>query len=249
MEYVNDYAFVLQYHPGNAKVVADALSRKSGVKMSSLALLRWEMWNFLEDYEIYGLENEERVHLYNSLPQDDFPPRVVEAQLNGLFISPLIGQMTQEPNDWYVAEDGGMRYKGRIVVPEGPLRQEILENAHRSKFSIHPGTTKMYHDLKRCYWWRGMKRDVADYVKRCLTCQQVKAEHQRPAGLTNPLPIPVWKWEHVTMDFVVGLPVTPKARYDAIWVVVDRLTKTAHFILMRTTDSISRLAQLYINSI
>ena len=84
-------------------------------------------------------------------------------------------------------------------------RRLILEEAHSSAYAIHPGSTKMYKTIKENYWWAGMERDIAEHVSKCLVCQQVKAEHQRPAGLLQPLPIPEWKWEHVTMDFVVGI--------------------------------------------
>ena len=93
-----------------------------------------------------------------------------------------------------------------------------------------------------------MKKDIADYVSRCLTCQQVKAEHQRPAGLLQPLPILEWKWEHVTMDFIVGLPATQKG-YNGVWVIVDRLTKTAHFLPFSTRWSVGKLARYYIREI
>ena len=93
----------------------------------------------------------------------------------------------------------------------------------------------------------GMKRSVAEYVAICDTCR-VKAEHQRPVGLLQPLKIPKWKWEEITMDFIVGLPHTQKG-YNSIWVVVDRLTKVAHFILVNTTYSGARLAELYISRI
>jgi len=102
--------------------------------------------------------------------------------------------------------------------------------------------------LKTHYWWPGMKRDIAEYVARCLTCQQVKAEHQKPGGLLQPLPIPIWKWEHITMDFVVGMPRSLK-HHDAIWVVVDRLTKSAHFLPLRTSYNAEQLAELYIKEI
>ncbi|PPZ23015.1 hypothetical protein C5P36_27045, partial [Escherichia coli] len=94
---------------------------------------------------------------------------------------------------------------------------------------MHPGGTKMYRGLKEHYWWMGMKRDVAEFISKCLTCQQVKAEHQIPTGLLHPLPVPEWKWERITMDFVMGLPRTQKS-HDAVWVIVDRLTKSAHFL-------------------
>ena len=87
----------------------------------------------------------------------------------------------------------------------------------------------MYLDLKEKYWWYGLKRDVAEYVALCDTCQRVKVEHQRPAGLLQPMKIPEQKWKEVGLDFIVGLPHTQRG-YDLIWVIVDRLTKVAHFI-------------------
>ena len=90
-----------------------------------------------------------------------------------------------------------------------------------------------------------MKRDITDFVASCLTCEKVKIERQRPGGLLQPLPIPVWKWDRITMDFILGLPRTQKLQ-DAIWVVVDRLTKSAHFLAMKTTFNAEQLANLYI---
>jgi hypothetical protein len=87
-------------------------------------------------------------------------------------------------------------------------KELILREAHDSAYSIHLGSTKMYKDLKTQYWWYGMKRDIAEYVSLCDTCQRVKAKHQRPAGLLQPLKIPEWKWEVIGMDFIVGLPRT-----------------------------------------
>jgi hypothetical protein len=106
----------------------------------------------------------------------------------------------------------------------------------------------MYKDLKTRYWWYGMKRDIAEYVSLCDTCQRVKAEHQRPAGLLQLLKIPEWKWEEIKMDFIVGLPRT-HSRYDSIWVIVDRLTKVAHFIPVKTTNLGAKLAELYMSQI
>ena len=106
----------------------------------------------------------------------------------------------------------------------------------------------MYQDLRRQYWWKGMKGDVARYVARCLVCQQVKAEHQRPVGTVQPLSIFEWKWEHVTMDFVMGLPRSQRG-HNSIWVMVDRLTKSTHFLPIRATDSVDTLSRLYIREI
>ena len=116
------------------------------------------------------------------------------------------------------------------------LREEILREFHCSRFSVHPGGIKMYQDLRRKYYGSGMKRHVGDFVRRCLTCQQVKAEHQNPAGLLQPLEVTEWKWEHVTMDFVTHLP-RKQQKHDAVWVIMDRLTKSAHFLAVRMTWS------------
>ncbi|WVZ80978.1 LOW QUALITY PROTEIN: hypothetical protein U9M48_028409 [Paspalum notatum var. saurae] len=136
-----------------------------------------------------------------------------------------------------------------ICVPNvDSIRKLILSEAHDTAYSIHPGSTKMYYDLKERFWWYGMKRAVAEYVAICDTCQREKAEHHRPAGLLQPLKLPEWKWEEITMDFIVGLPRTQKG-YNSIWVVVDRLTKVAHFIPVNTTYSGAKLADLYISRI
>jgi hypothetical protein len=137
----------------------------------------------------------------------------------------------------------------RICVPNlNPIKELILREAHDSAYSIHPGSTKMYKDLKIRYWWYSMKRDVIEYIALCDTCQRVKEEHQRPARLLQPLKIPEWKWEEIKMDFIVGSPCT-QAGYDSIWVIVDRLTKVAHFIPVKTTYSGAKLVELYMSRI
>jgi hypothetical protein len=105
-----------------------------------------------------------------------------------------------------VMPDSLFRYHNRVCVPNNEeIRKLILEEAHFSPYKVHSGGTKMYRDLKRHFWWYGMKWDVAEFIERCSTCQQVKAEHQRLAGPLQPLEIPVWKWEQIAMDFLVGL--------------------------------------------
>jgi hypothetical protein len=128
------------------------------------------------------------------------------------------------------------------------LKDKILREAHDSAYSIHLGGNKMYHDLKATYWWYGMKRDVAEYVALCVTCQLVKAEHQRPVGLLQPLQVSEWKWEAIVMDFIVGLLRT-QSGYDSIWVIMDRLTKVSHFKLVNTTYSRPQLAELFMSRI
>ena len=113
---------------------------------------------------------------------------------------------------------------------------------------MHPSGTKMYHDLNRRYYWSGMKKHVGDFVRRCLACQQVKFEHQRPVGLLQPLEVVEWKWEHVSMGFVTHLPRTLRG-HDAVWVIVDRLTKSAHFLVVQMTLTLEEFGRLYIREI
>ena len=150
---------------------------------------------------------------------------------------------------FWVDEQGKLWYDDRICVPKDEaLRRLILDEAHHSAYSIHLGSTKMYIDLRQKYWWTRMKGDIIEYVTRCDTCRRVKTEHQWPAGLLQPLHIPVWKWDETSMDFIVGLPKTPNG-HDSIWVIIDRLTKVAHFIPVRTDYKENKLAQLYIDNI
>ena len=107
--------------------------------------------------------------------------------------------------------DGVLRLQDRIYVPNVPeLRKMILKEGHRSNLSIHPGATKMYQDLKIMFWWPNMKSEVSELVYECLFCQKAKIEHQRSSGKLQPLKIPQWKCNNISMDFVVGLPRNPR---------------------------------------
>jgi hypothetical protein len=131
------------------------------------------------------------------------------------------------------------------VPKNDEVRQQILDEAHLSHYSIHPESTKMYHDLKQHYWWMKMKIEIARYVARCDTCRRVKAIHMKTGGPLQSLPIPTWKWEDISMDFIVGLPRTAKG-YDYIWVIINRLTKIAHFLPVKTYYPVITYAQMYI---
>ncbi|XP_073152099.1 uncharacterized protein [Henckelia pumila] len=149
-------------------------------------------------------------------------------------------------SDLYSVVDGIVRFSDRLWVPiVDYLRVTIMSEAHTSPYSIRLGSTKMYRDLQQLYWWPGMKSDIGRFVSECLTCQQVKAEHQKPARFLKPLPIPEWKWENIIMDFVVGLPRTVRG-LNAIWVIVDRLTKSALFLPLRKNFSMTQYVELYI---
>ncbi|GKG11174.1 putative reverse transcriptase domain-containing protein, partial [Tanacetum coccineum] len=145
--------------------------------------------------------------------------------------------------------DGSLYFMDLIWVPlVGGMRTLIMDEAHKSRYSVHPGEDKMYYDLRDMYWWPGMKREIATYVSKCLTYAKVKAEHQRPSGLLQQPEILEWKWEIITMDFITKLPRTRNGN-DAIWAVVDRLTKLAQFLAIREYYSIEKLARWYTDEI
>jgi len=100
------------------------------------------------------------------------------------------------------------------------LKEETMAEAHHTPYTVHHGAMKMYQDLQTNFWWDGMKKDIANFLQRCLTCQQIKAEHKKPPGLLMPLPPLEWKWSHITIDFVSEFPRSPQG-HDAIWVIVD----------------------------
>nr|GEW83381.1 putative reverse transcriptase domain-containing protein [Tanacetum cinerariifolium] len=124
----------------------------------------------------------------------------------------------------------------------------IMHESHKSKYFVYPGSDKMYQDMKLLYWWPNMKADIATYVSKYLTCIKVKVEHQKASGLLVQPEIPQWKWDNITMDFVTKLPKT-QSRNDTIWVVVDRLTKSAHFLPMKEIDPMDKLARLYLKEV
>ncbi|KAI3685695.1 hypothetical protein L6452_34952 [Arctium lappa] len=225
LELLRDYDCELHYHTGKANVVADTLRRKgySGGVQATFA----------------------RVDVVSSLID-----KIKVSQSEALLEENLKSEVMVKQH-LHLTEDGrGLKlYQGRIWVPKiGGCWDLLLEDAHKSKYAIHPGSTKMYHDLKLNYWWPVMKLDMANYVEQCITCLQVKAEHQRPYGSLQSLEIPEWKWEHITMDFVTKLPKTLR-NYDTIWVIVDRLTKSVHFLAMRETLPMDKLAKSYIDEV
>jgi hypothetical protein len=142
--------------------------------------------------------------------------------------------------------EGTLWFKERLVVPKKEaLKKKILDEAHTSRYSIHPGSTKMYHDLRQQFWWTIMKCEAACYVSECDTGRKVNADYMKSGGLLQPLTITEWKWDDISMDFIVGLPMIA-CKFDSIWVIIDRLSKFAHFIPVNTNCKVQKYAEIYI---
>ncbi|GKD98082.1 putative reverse transcriptase domain-containing protein, partial [Tanacetum coccineum] len=194
IELLSDYEYEIKYHPGKAKVMADALSRKERLKprRDLKSLTKW----------LRGLETQ-------------FERR----------------------------DDGGIYLFDRIWIPSvGGVRKLIMDETHTSRYSIHPGADKMYYDLRDMYWWPGIKRDIAEYVSRCLTCSKIKAEHQKPLGLLQQPEIPEWKWEKITMDLVIKLPKSSSGS-PVIWTEVGESQLIGPEIVQETIEKIIQIKE------
>ncbi|WVZ80884.1 LOW QUALITY PROTEIN: hypothetical protein U9M48_028322 [Paspalum notatum var. saurae] len=238
LELIKDYDPEIHYHPGKANVVAYALSRKSyanmalGFRMPPELCEEFESLNlgFLSHTTMAAFEAEptleEEINKYRK--EDEKLREIRESLKKG------------EAPDFKEDEQGTLWYKNRICVPKvDNIRKLILSEAHDTAYSIHHGSTKMYYDLKERFWWPGMKR-ATEYVAVCDTCQRVKARTPRPGGIVATIEGSRMEMGGDHYGFY-RLPRTRKG-YNSIWVVVDRLTKVAHFIPVNTTYSCARLA-------
>jgi hypothetical protein len=244
LELIKDCDLSIHYPPGKANVVADAHSRSGVPKVALQLIANLDRLGVALCY--VGTASEE-THM---LIQSSLMERVPVAQQQDRLLQEARKRVGDgKTREFSIDENDLIRFRGCLCVPQkSEVKMDILREDHKMPYTVHPGETKMYQDLKQNFWWKRMKVDVSKYVAACEVCQRVKAEHKRPAGLLKPLEILEWKWEHITMDFVVGLPHSPRGRH-AIWVVVDRLTKSAHFIPMKTTNSTLDLVPLYMKEV
>jgi hypothetical protein len=214
LELIKDYDLGINYHPGKANVVVDALRRMSNLNMLATRELLLEFCKEFEKLNLGWVLNTEviTIKVHSMLEQD-----IWKGQLEVAKIQDIKEQIKEEKAPGFtVDEQGTLWYKKCISIPEvKEIRELILHEAHDSTYSIHLGSTKMYHNPKSRYWWYGMRRAIAEYVALCDNWQRVKAECQRPVGLLQPLKIPQWKREEISMDFIVRLP-KMQSSYDPI---------------------------------
>ncbi|GJT82663.1 putative reverse transcriptase domain-containing protein [Tanacetum coccineum] len=237
LELLSDYDCDIRYHPGKANVVADALSRKEREPPLRVRAL------------VMTISLDLPKQILNAQTEARKPENIKNEDVGGMLIENAKFPEALRTEKLEPHTDGTLCLNGRSWLPcYDDLRTVIMHESHKSKYSIHPGSEKMYQDVKKLYWWPNMKADIATYVSKCLTCAKVKAEHQRQSGLLVQPEIPQWKWDNIIMDFVTKLPKSSQG-YDTIWVIVDRLTKSAIFIPMKETDPLEKLARMYLKEV
>ena len=151
--------------------------------------------------------------------QSQLPTQIRDAQIEALEPEHVeVEALRGMEKKFEIREDGTRYFMDRIWTPRyGGFRDVVMNEAHTTKYSVHPGSDKMYLDLKKLYWWPNMKDDIATYVSKCLTCAKVKVEYQKPSGLLQQPKIPEWKWEEIAMDFITKLPKTPAGLMPSGW--------------------------------
>jgi hypothetical protein len=209
------YELEVHYHLRKANVVADVLSHKAHC-------------NYLPAVYLTGEESSTRVlpdlSLFNITLTPTLRDEIIAAQKNDEVMDHIKRIMQEgDPKVTCFCEDaeGTLWFKERLVVPKKEvLKKKMLDEAHTSRYSIHPRSTKMCHDLRQQFWWTKIKREVARYVFECDTYWKIKADYMKPGGLLQPLSIPEWKWDNISIDFIVDLPLTT-LKFDSIWVIMD----------------------------
>ena len=213
LEMLKDYDMNIHYHLGKANVVAYALSKMRMGSTTHFKDAKKELVKDLHRLARLGVRLVDSTSGGVSINPSSESSLVFEV-MEGHHLDPVLMEMKDSVlvkinESFALGDDNIRRYHNMLCVLDvDDLWTRIIIEAHGSRFSIYPGSTKMYHDHKQIYWWDGMKKDIADYVSKCPNCQQVKAEHLKHGGLTQIIDVSTWKWEVINMDYVVGLPKT-----------------------------------------
>jgi hypothetical protein len=242
LELIKDYELEIHYHPKKTNVMSDALSRKHHCNH----LMAQSLTSCCDPKEpslwVVPHATLTIIALILTIKEE-----VIAAQRTYTGMGHIRRRLRLgEVKCFHEDANGVLWFKNCQVVPKDvELHHKITDEAHCSRYSIHPGTNKMYQDLNKNFWWTRMKQEKARYVVECDTYHRVKADHLRTANNLQPLSVPEWKWEDICMDFIMGLPRT-SCGHDLIWVIVDRLTKSAHFIPIGTRYRVRQYTELYI---
>jgi hypothetical protein len=221
---MSEHDFGISYIKGKVNVVMSALRRRPRV------------------FFLVPLKVNLREHVLGKLLGYSWYLKVTSTLQNGRQLDPKY-------EGYNLEVDGLFRYHGRMYILEGrDIQSIILKESRKALYCAHPCVKKMYADMKKILLWVGMKHDVFHFITKFLECQQVKADHHHSESLLQLHDIPMSKWEVISMDFVVGLPLTSHI-HNAILVIVDKLTKNAHFILVRDTYDATDVAHMFISEV
>jgi hypothetical protein len=226
MEFLCEYEFDRKHIKGKENKVANGLSKKvHELHATTISMYRTEIKDKI--LEAANVDLQYRC-LVAKLQQSERP---------------------QNKESYTLGTDGLLLYKNRVYVPNvQELKLTILKEMHNMAYVGHPGYQNTVAAVKSHYFWPGLKKEIIEYITKCMECQKVKAEHRHPTGLLQPLPIPEWKWDVVTMDFITGLPITSK-KHDSIMVVMEKLTKYAHLIPLKTTHRATDVANIFLKEV
>jgi hypothetical protein len=220
---LSEYDFKITYIKGTVNKVVDALSQRP------------------HTFSVMPLQTNLPENIINLQCKDDWYKEVKDFGQNII--------MVQKFEGFTMDNDGLLRFKNQIyVLPNDELRSLILKEAHKVVYLAHPRVMKMRVNPKPLFFWKGMKEDIVNYMARCLECQQVKDEHRHPIGLLQPHTFLKSKWEVISMDFIIGLPLKAR-RHHSIFLVVDTLTKSSYFIHVHTTYQAPGIARVFISDI